>query len=93
MSEVTLPRLVGSRNAARTLLSSLESSLVDASVVLDCRRLRSAPPSFADELVKILFDEHKLSALVLKDASEEFVRYVRASLDARDIPRERLTVA
>lgn len=82
---VVLPRLAGSREAARRIVDSAERPIADHEVVFDCRQLRSAPPSFADEVVLATLVEGHASKLVLLDPSDEFERYVREAAVRRDV--------
>lgn len=84
-AQVVLPRLAGSRSAARKLVESADAPLEGSIVILDCRQLRSAPPSFADEIVKATLEDGGAVSLTLKDASEDFIRYIRESAARRKI--------
>lgn len=79
MTALTLPRLVGSRKAARKIVDDA-GEFAGRSVVLDCRNLKSAPPSFADEIVIAVLVDGRASSLELLGASHEFVEYVRSSM-------------
>ncbi|KQX74488.1 hypothetical protein [Aeromicrobium sp. Root472D3] len=92
MTELTLPRLAGSRSAARSLVRQADGPLEGGIVIVDCRELRSAPPSFADELVKAILVEGCAASLTLRDASEEFIRYVRESAASRKVPAGKVDV-
>jgi len=88
MTEMTLPRLVGSRKAARKIVESADGPFAGSIVVLNCRELRSAPQSFADEIVvATLIDGHAVS-LTLKDASAEFEGYIRDAAARRGLPAD-----
>lgn len=92
MTELTLPRLVGSRSAAQALVRTVDGPLSGSIVIVDCRELRSAPPSFADELVKSILVEGEAAGLTLRDASDEFIRYVRESGESRGIAAGKIDV-
>lgn len=86
MNEMTLPRLAGSRKTARRIVESFDGPLAGSLVVLNCRELQSAPQSFADEIVVAILVEGHATALTLKDASQEFIDYVRTSAERRQLP-------
>jgi hypothetical protein len=85
MSQVMLPRLVGSRESADQLLGSLPRGTPYARLVLNCRELLAASPSFADEVVKLVLVEGRASELVVLGASDEFAEYIKQSAEARDV--------
>lgn len=85
MHQVTLPRLVGSRESANELLESLPPNTRDERLVLNCRELLAASPSFADEIVKLALVEGRVSELVVLGASEEFASYILQAAEARDV--------
>jgi hypothetical protein len=63
MTSLMLPRLAGGRERAVQLASGLPATdLSDTNIQLDCRLL-SAPPSFADELVKQLLADRNVKIL------------------------------
>lgn len=88
-SSAVLPRLGGSRSAARRVIEAL-GPVKGALIVIDCRELQSAAPSYADELVKVALVEQNAASVTLKDASAEFESYVRDSLKARELDPSRL---
>lgn len=81
VKEVTLPRLIGSRETVRALLLH-EAPLVDAVVLLNARELRSASASAADEFVIVALVEGSAAALEIVGATPEFAKDVETS--ARD---------
>jgi hypothetical protein len=85
MQQVTLPRLVGSRESADQLLESLSPQARHERVVLNCRELLAASPSFADEIVKLVLVEGRASELVVLGADDEFVSYIRQSAEAHHV--------
>lgn len=91
-AQVVLPRLAGSRSAARKLVQGADAPLNGSIVVLDCRQLRSAPPSFADEIVKATLEDGGAVSLTLQHASEDFIRYIRESAKRRHIAPNRVDV-
>jgi hypothetical protein len=84
---ITLPRLVGTREAARDLLAEhrVPPTLAGEQVVLLCRDLASGSTSFADELVKDLLVDRAAAELVLVGAPERFVDHIRATAARRDV--------
>lgn len=85
MNQVTLPRLVGSRESAADLLKFLSPDTRDERVVINCRELLAASPSFADEIVKLVLVEGRASELVVVGADEEFVNYIVDSAKAHGV--------
>jgi len=69
--EITLPRLIGGRETANEYVAELDAKPGDI-VVIHCRNLSSASPSFADQLVRRLLDEGDVAALVVVAAGTEF---------------------
>lgn len=90
MIEIDLPRLVGSRSAASALVAAYGSCIKGERVVVNCRDLRSATPSFVDELVKRVLVEGEAAELVVLGGDEDFLRYVHDSAQAHDVD-ERVT--
>lgn len=91
MIEIVLPRLVGSRIAAQKMVANLPA-FDGARVVVNCRDLRSASSSFADELVRLLLDQDPCaSELVLLGVSDEFERYVKQAASARGVAEHVVT--
>jgi len=89
-SQVVLPRLAGSRSAARKIVESADIPLAGNILVFDCKQLRSAPPSFADEIVLATLVEGRAVSLTLQHASEEFERYIRESAERRGVAADRI---
>lgn len=72
MVALTAPRLGGSRNQARKLLSELPTDLSAAVVRLDCSAVAVSTPSFASEVVEVVLVERRGMRLELVSASSEF---------------------
>ncbi len=72
MVALTAPRLGGSRNQARKLLSELPTDLSAAVVRLDCSAVAVSTPSFASEVVEVVLVERRGMRLELVNASSEF---------------------
>lgn len=83
--QMVAPRLVGSRESAQAILSTIPKDLVGQRVALNCRELRSGSPSFADEIVRVVLVERQAAELVLVGAGERFAAYVRDSAGAHDV--------
>lgn len=81
--EITLPRLIGSRESAHQLLFGV--TLKDKLVRVRCRELRSASPPFIDELVKLVLQEGGAEKMIVVSAPPEFIKDVRQSASARDV--------
>ena len=54
MTEITLPRLIGTREAARSLVDAAGIHGGEHEVILFARAVASAAPSFVDEFVRCL---------------------------------------
>jgi hypothetical protein len=85
VSALTLPRLVGGRSRAKEMLAPFPSDLTGANVVLDCRDLLSAPPSFADELVRIVLAERHADSLEAIGAGPDFAGDLANAAAAHDV--------
>jgi hypothetical protein len=85
MFEIRLPRLVGSRLAAKEMVTNLHDEVRGERVVLNCRDLRSGSPSFADEIVKRVLVEGEAAELVVLGAADDFLAYVNRSAEARSV--------
>lgn len=79
MYEVTLPRLVGSRQSAAVILDRASHAIAADRVVLNCRELLSGSPSFADEVVKQVLIDGQAAELVVLAAGDDFARYILES--------------
>ena len=84
LNEVILPRLIGSRQAARRLLVA-EAPLAGQTVVLNARELRSASPSAADEFVRVSLVEGDAQALEVVGGTPDFNRDLEASAQAHGV--------
>ena len=92
MLTLILPSMVAGRDLADTLVSRLDGNLQDAEVVVDSRRLVSASPSFAAQLVRrVLTDGHARLLRVIAPPAN-FVEYLEEAA-ARVGVRDRLVVA
>lgn len=85
MQTLQLPRLVGSRESAVALASSLPSRLVGEQVVVVSRDLVSGSPSFADELVVELLARRQADRVVVVGAYDDFAAYVTDSAARHDV--------
>jgi len=85
MIEINLPRLVGSRLDAQRLVAEQLAAMRDDRVVLNCRNLLSASPSFADEVVKQVLVDGGAAELVILAAGDDFVDYVQRSAGAHGV--------
>jgi hypothetical protein len=85
MTEIALPRLVGSRLAAQSLVAALGADVHGGTVVINCRNLRSATPSFVDELVTSVLLEGEAAEMIVMGADETFLGYVTESAKAHGV--------
>lgn len=76
-----LPELASTRSQARRFLEALPEVARDE-LVLDCSDVRSAAPSFVDELVKVALREWGVWRLVLADPPERMARLAIRSAEA-----------
>jgi hypothetical protein len=79
---ITLPPLIGSREAADVILSRI-GEVRGKRVVIDCRGLVSASQSFADQLVVRLIQEKGAAALDVIAPYDDFWEFLSES--AREI--------
>lgn len=77
MLTLELPSMVAGRGLADTLVDRLAGDLRKADVVLDCRRLVSASPSFAAQLVLRILGDGNARALRVEAAPASFVEYLQ----------------
>ncbi len=82
---ITLPRLIGSRESADDLLEPLVRDLQGADLVVDCRELLTASPSFADQLVGSSLDTGGAVNLVLLSPPPSFRSDVERSARKRGL--------
>jgi hypothetical protein len=75
----------GSRDHAQSLLAQLPTELGGHSVVLDCRDLTVATPSFLDEIVKITLVERDAAGLEVVNASERVRQLLERAAQNRDV--------
>ncbi len=85
MIMIDLPRLVGSREAAKRLIEASGESIRGERVVVNGRELRSATTSFVNELVKVVLRDEQASELVVLGGSPEFLTQVHAAARAQDV--------
>jgi len=93
MVRLSLPSMVAGRSLANTLVERLAVTrpLQHEVVIVDCRRLVSASPSFAAQLVKAVLLDRQASALRVVDAPQDLAEYV-ADAAARLGVADRVTV-
>ncbi|TSD62174.1 hypothetical protein [Aeromicrobium piscarium] len=84
-----LPRLAGSREAARRAVEKL-GDIRNAIVILDGRELQSAAGSYADETVEAVLVDGDAAALVVKNSTAEFEQYLRESVAHHGISADRV---
>lgn len=82
---ISLPRLIGSRESADDLLDSVADDLAGADVLVDCRELLTASPSFADQLVGSSLDLGRAAHLVLLSPPPAFRSDVERSARKRGL--------
>lgn len=80
MTTIRLPGLVsvvGGRRRATQLLAKAKQPIEGACVWVDCRRLESGSPSFAEQLVLDVLVEGAARQLVIWGARDEFKGFVK----------------
>jgi hypothetical protein len=85
MSTLIAPKLVSSRDQARTLTASLPGDLSGTVVMVDCSALQASTPSFVDELVKAVLVDRRGSHLFIKAAPERTVELARRAAQNRGV--------
>lgn len=82
VSAITLPRLVGTRAAADSLIEQAGLDAPAEEVTLFARAVSSAAPSFADELVRKLLElgVHRMRVV---GSSDRLLQYLRESAERR----------
>jgi hypothetical protein len=79
------PPLLSSRRQARELLSSLPEQLQGGAVYLDCSELRSAAPSFIDEMIVTVLLERNADQLVFLGAPERAIEFACKAADVHAV--------
>jgi hypothetical protein len=82
----------GSRDQAQALLASVPERLEGQRIVLDCRDLQIATPSFLDEIVKLVLVDRGAAGLDVVNATDRVKTLLTRSSDNRDVA-QRLHVA
>ncbi len=77
MPTLVLPSMVAGRDLADALVERLAGDLTGAEVVVDCRRLVSASPSFAAELVLRVLVDRLAGSLHVEHAPAAFGAYLQ----------------
>ncbi len=85
MVTINLPRLVGSREAARRLVSAAGTGLRGQRVVVNSRELRSATTSFVNELVKVVLRDNGAAQMVVLAGSPDFLSQVHGAAAAQGV--------
>ena len=85
MPTLTTPKLVSSRDQARSLTADLPSNLEGTTVVVECEELQASTPSFVDELVKICLVERHAQCLALVNAPERTEELARRAARNRQV--------
>lgn len=82
---IELPRLIGTRDAARRLLDQFEiaENLVGVGVEVDARQLITSTVSFADALL-VELSERGASDIVIVNAPDDFVGFIQNSIAAHN---------
>ncbi len=89
---ITLPRLIGSRESADDLLEPLLDDLRGAELLVDCRELLTASPSFADQLVGSSLGEGGAAGLTLLSPPPSFRADIEKAASKRGLA-SRVTVS
>jgi hypothetical protein len=77
MPTLVLPSMVAGRDLADALVERLAGDLSGAEVVVDCRRLVSASPSFAAQLVLRVLVDRQAGRLRVEHAPAAFEVYLQ----------------
>lgn len=80
---VSLPELVGSRQAAERIARSLAEDLSSTVVVLDCSEVRAAAQGFTDEICKQLLEAAQAAGLVLYRPPMRMANHALRSAESR----------
>ncbi len=84
--QLVSPADIGTRDLVRAWLDSALPRALETTVVeVDCGKLRSATPSFLDELLKIIVVERHAVRVRLKDVSERAAQLAQRSATNRRI--------
>lgn len=85
MADLRLPRLVGTRAAARELADDqdIPNDLTGEAVVIYGRNLVSGSQSFADELVDLLLEKRRADRLELVACPDDFYAYMEHAAELR----------
>ncbi len=79
------PEWVGSRGAARELLSSLPADLRDGQVHVGCADLIASSPSFVDELVREVLEQRNARKLKLHNVPPEVAHWANEAAERRGV--------
>jgi hypothetical protein len=85
---IDLPMLAGSREAANSMAAALGHDLSGETVVVNCRDLFSASPSFIDQLVKRLLLEKHAATLIFLGADGDVEKEARDSATLRNVAEQ-----
>ena len=85
MPTLVLPSMVAGRDLADALVERLAGDLTGAEVVIDCRRLVSASPSFAAQLVLRVLVDHRAGSLRVEHAPAAFDTYLQEAAGRLDV--------
>jgi hypothetical protein len=85
MPTLVLPSMVAGRDLADALVERLAGDLTGAEVVVDCRRLVSASPSFAAQLVLQVLVDRRAGSLRVQHAPAAFEAYLHAAAGELDV--------
>jgi hypothetical protein len=77
MPTLVLPSMVAGRDLADALVERLAGDLTGTEVVVDCRRLVSASPSFAAQLVLRVLVDRRAGSLEVEHAPAAFGTYLQ----------------
>ena len=85
MPTLVLPSMVAGRDLADALVERLAGDLTGAEVVVDCRRLVSASPSFAAQLVLRVLVDRQAGSLHVEHAPAAFDAYLQEAAGGLDV--------
>lgn len=84
-ASISVPHLVTSRRQAQEMLAGIPDDLHDCEVILDCSGVQASPPSFVDEVVKIVLVDRKALRLRLRSVPERAATYAEQAAQRRGV--------
>jgi hypothetical protein len=85
LTTLELPRLVGARDSAKALTTSLPDDCSGQNISVNAINLISAAQGFTDELVKQILVKRNARGLYVENATSVFRRHLDASAKSRQV--------